>query len=44
LDPATADALKGHLAGCQECTAFLDTYRGTVRMTANYGKRTFRPL
>jgi len=33
LDPATAEALEAHLEGCQECTAFLNTYRGTVRMT-----------
>lgn len=32
LDPATASALEAHLAGCQECTAFINTYRGTVRM------------
>lgn len=31
LDPATAEALTRHLADCQECTAFLNTYRGTVR-------------
>ncbi len=31
LDPATAEALKAHLADCQDCTAFLNTYRGTVR-------------
>ena len=33
LDPATSRALTSHLADCQECTAFLNTYRGTVRMT-----------
>ena len=31
LDPATAAALREHLADCQECTAFLNTYRGTAR-------------
>lgn len=31
LDLATAEALTAHLADCQECTAFLNTYRGTVR-------------
>ncbi len=32
LDPATSQALTNHLADCQECTAFLNTYRGTVQM------------
>ncbi|MBI2466771.1 MAG: zf-HC2 domain-containing protein [Candidatus Rokubacteria bacterium] len=31
LDRATAGALDQHLAGCPPCTAFLNTYRGTVR-------------
>lgn len=31
LDPATAATLEGHLAGCQPCTAFLNTYRGAVQ-------------
>lgn len=31
LDPATAEALAGHLADCRECTAFVNTYRSTVR-------------
>lgn len=30
LDPATTEALTSHLADCQECTAFLNTYRGAV--------------
>ena len=33
LEPATAEALSAHLADCQECTAFVNTYRGTVRAT-----------
>ncbi|MFQ5899165.1 MAG: zf-HC2 domain-containing protein [Candidatus Methylomirabilia bacterium] len=33
LDLATARALEGHLVGCEECTAFLNTYRGTVGAT-----------
>ncbi len=33
LDPVTADALERHLAGCRPCTAFLHTYRSTVRTT-----------
>jgi len=31
LDPATTEALTAHLADCRECTAFVNTYRGTVR-------------
>jgi anti-sigma factor RsiW len=31
LEPADALALEVHLRGCQDCTAFLATYRGTVR-------------
>lgn len=30
LDRAAAQALGAHLADCQECTAFMNTYRGTV--------------
>lgn len=33
LDPATAAALRAHLADCQECTAFVNTYRRTVQTT-----------
>lgn len=31
LDPEDAAALDQHLAGCQDCMAFMKTYRGTVR-------------
>lgn len=31
LDPATREALEQHLAGCRDCPAFFETYRGTVR-------------
>lgn len=31
LDRADANALAGHLEGCRDCTAFFETYRGTVR-------------
>jgi anti-sigma factor RsiW len=31
LDRADAAALEAHLAGCRDCAAFLNTYRGTVR-------------
>jgi anti-sigma factor RsiW len=31
LERADAAALEAHLKDCQDCTAFLETYRGTVR-------------
>lgn len=31
LDRADALALEAHLTGCQDCTAFFNTYRGTLR-------------
>lgn len=31
LDPDTLRALEAHLAGCQDCTAFINTYRGTAQ-------------
>ncbi len=31
LDRADALALEAHLAGCQDCAAFINTYRGTLR-------------
>lgn len=31
LPPATGEALRAHLADCSDCTAFINTYRGTVR-------------
>jgi len=33
LEPPARDALEAHLAGCQDCSAFMKTYRGTVRAT-----------
>jgi anti-sigma factor RsiW len=33
LDAADVAALETHLAGCEECTAFMKTYRATVRKT-----------
>ncbi len=43
LDPATADALTAHLADCHECTAFLNTYRGTVRTTRQLQEEELPP-
>jgi anti-sigma factor (TIGR02949 family) len=43
LDPATVEALDAHLAGCQECTAFLNTYRGTVRATRQLREEELPP-
>ena len=33
LDPATTLALERHLAGCDDCVAFLQTYKATIRAT-----------
>ncbi len=43
LDPATAHALEAHLAGCQECTAFIKTYRGTVRVARQLREEQIPP-
>lgn len=43
LDPATAEALEAHLADCQECTAFINTYRGTLRMTRQLREEQLPP-
>ncbi len=32
LEPAAARTLEAHLAGCRDCTAFLNTYRGAIGM------------
>jgi anti-sigma factor (TIGR02949 family) len=44
LNPATAEALKAHLADCRECTAFINTYRGTVRVTRRLKEEDLPPL
>jgi anti-sigma factor RsiW len=33
LDPATALILERHLARCDDCVAFLQTYKETIRAT-----------
>jgi anti-sigma factor (TIGR02949 family) len=43
LEPATAKALEAHLAGCLECTAFIETYRGTVRATRQLREEQIPP-
>lgn len=43
LDPATAEALKAHLADCPECTAFVNTYRGTVRVARQLKEEDLPP-
>jgi anti-sigma factor RsiW len=43
LEPVTALALEVHLTGCQECTAFINTYRGTVRATRQLREEQIPP-
>lgn len=35
LDRADVETLEGHLADCRDCTAFVNTYRGTVSTSRN---------
>lgn len=39
LDPETTGALEAHLVGCQDCAAFMNTYRGTVRSSRLLSER-----
>jgi anti-sigma factor RsiW len=39
LDRADALALEVHLTGCQDCTAFFNTYRGTLRTSRALSER-----
>lgn len=39
LDRADALALEAHLTGCQDCTAFINTYRGTLRTSRELRER-----
>lgn len=43
LDAADAAALEAHLAGCGDCTAFMKTYRGTVRKSRELSERQLPP-
>ncbi len=43
LEPLTASALEAHLADCRECTAFINTYRGTVRATRQLREEQIPP-
>lgn len=43
LGHSTAEALKAHLADCRECTAFINTYRGTVQMTRQLREEDIPP-
>jgi anti-sigma factor RsiW len=37
LDPATTLILDRHLARCDDCVAFLQTYKATIRVTRTLG-------
>jgi anti-sigma factor RsiW len=37
LDPATTLILERHLARCDDCVAFLQTYKETIRVTRTLG-------
>ncbi len=43
LDASTARALDRHLADCRPCTAFLRTYRSTVRTTRRLREEDLPP-
>jgi anti-sigma factor (TIGR02949 family) len=43
LDRATAATLEAHLAGCEPCTAFLNTYRGAVQATRRLKEEDLPP-
>ncbi|MBI2205135.1 MAG: zf-HC2 domain-containing protein [Candidatus Rokubacteria bacterium] len=43
LDAADAAALGAHLAGCEDCMAFMKTYRGTVRKSRELSERQLPP-
>lgn len=43
LERAETGALEAHLEGCQDCTAFLATYRGTVRASRHLSESQLPP-
>ncbi len=43
LDPTDAAELDAHLAGCEDCTAFMQTYRGTVSKCRELRKSQLPP-
>jgi anti-sigma factor RsiW len=43
LDREDAEALEAHLAGCEDCAAFLATYRGTVRSSRRLREERLPP-
>jgi anti-sigma factor (TIGR02949 family) len=43
LPPATGEGLRAHLADCSDCTAFINTYRGTVRAARSLREEQIPP-
>jgi anti-sigma factor RsiW len=43
LNPADAEAMAAHLGDCQDCTAFFQTYRGTVRTSRQLTENQLPP-
>lgn len=43
LDRDDGLALEAHLADCQDCTAFFNTYRGTLRTSRALSERQLPP-
>lgn len=43
LERSVAAALEAHLEDCQDCTAFLQTYRGTMRASRHLSESQLPP-
>jgi hypothetical protein len=43
LEPATRDALEGHLDDCPGCTSYLDQMRETIRLTGRLREDDLSP-